>query len=93
MLEILAGVAPAPRAAFDVLARAVLAQRARLSSCILVLVEWDDARAGLLRTLRAAGMEVRALLVCAEAAVPQGLPQGVLALHPGRIEEGLTRLR
>jgi len=93
MLEILAGVTPAPRAAFDALASAVLAQRARLSSCILVFVEWDAARAELLQTLRGCGMQVRALLVCAEEANPRDLPSGVLALHPGRIEEGLTRLR
>ncbi|HSH08096.1 MAG TPA: DUF58 domain-containing protein [Burkholderiales bacterium] len=93
MLEILAGVAPASPDAFDALAGAVLAQRARLSSCILVLVEWDTARAALLRTLRGCGMEVRVLLVCAEDAMPQDLPSGVLALHPGRMEEGLTRLR
>jgi len=93
MLEILAGVAPRPRASFEALARAVLAQRSRLSSCIVVCVDWDAARAGLLRTLAASGMEVRTLLVCAENTVPPDLPQGVLALHPGRIEEGLARLR
>jgi uncharacterized protein (DUF58 family) len=93
MLEILAGVAPGPRTSFDALARAVLAQRARLSSGILVFVDWDGARAGLLRALAASGMEVRALLVCAEDAVPRDLPHNVLALHPGRIEQGLTRLR
>jgi uncharacterized protein (DUF58 family) len=93
MLEILAGVAPGPRAAFDGLARAVLAQRARLSSCILIFVEWDAARADLLRTLTASGMDLRALLVCAEDAVPPDLPQGVRVLHPGRIEQGLLRLQ
>ncbi|MDX1376951.1 MAG: DUF58 domain-containing protein [Burkholderiales bacterium] len=93
MLEILAGVTSGPRAAFESLARAVLAQRARLTSCILVLVEWDTARAELLRVLAASGMEVRALLVCAEDALPRELPSRVLALHPGRIEEGLARLR
>jgi len=93
MLEILAGVAPRPRASFEALARAVLAQRSRLSSCIVVCVDWDAARAGLLRTLAASGMEVRTLLVCAKGEIPSDLPRGVLALHPGRIEEGLARLR
>lgn len=93
MLEILASVAPGPHEAFAALAAAVLAQRARLSSCILVFVDWDEARATLLDTLAASGMELRSLLVCAEDAVPADLPQRVLALHPGKIEEGLSRLR
>jgi len=93
MLEILAGVAPGPRGSFDALARAVLAQRTRLSSCVLVFVDWDDARAALLATLAASGMALRALLVCAEDAVPPDLPPQLLVLHPGRIEEGLGRLR
>jgi len=93
MLEILASVAPGPRDAFAALARAVLAQRARLSSCILVFVDWDDARAALLSTLAASGMELRALLVCAEDAVPSDLPPQLVVLHPGRIEEGLAGLR
>ena len=93
MLEILASVTPGAPGSFDALAQAVLAQRARLSSCILVLVDWNDARAELLRTLTASGMEVRALLVCPEDAIPPELPHSVLAVHPGRIEEGLMRLR
>jgi len=93
MLEILAGVAPAPRGSFDVLARAVMAQRGRLSSCILVFVDWDESRAALMRTLAASGMELRALLVCSEDAVPPDLPPRLVVLHPGRIEEGLSRLR
>ncbi|MCG6954189.1 MAG: DUF58 domain-containing protein [Betaproteobacteria bacterium] len=93
MLEILAGVAPGPRGSFGALAHAVLAQRGRLSSCILVFVDWDDARAALMRALAASGMELRALLVCAEDAVPPDLPPGLVVLHPGRIEEGLSRLR
>jgi len=91
MLEILAGVAPSGDDSFDALARAVLAQRGALSSCILVFVQWDEARAKLLALLSGSGMEVRALLVCEEK--PAGLPARVLALHPGRIEQGLAGLQ
>jgi len=90
MLEILAGVSPSGAESFDALARAVLAQRGALSSCILVLVHWDEARRKLLDALAGSGMEVRALLVCDEK--PVDLPARVLALHPGRIEQGLARL-
>jgi uncharacterized protein (DUF58 family) len=93
MLEILASVAPCAPGSFDALVQAVLAQRARLSSCILILVDWDHARAELVGMLAASGMETRALLVCAEDAIPADLPHSVLAVHPGRIEEGLARLR
>ncbi|MGE0875479.1 MAG: DUF58 domain-containing protein [Burkholderiales bacterium] len=90
MLEILAGIAPSRADEFDALARAVLAQRGALSSVILVLVQWDDARRKLLEALSGSGMEVRALLVCDHK--PAELPPRVLALHPGRIEAGLARL-
>lgn len=89
MLEILAGIAPSRADEFSALARAVLGQRGSLSSCILVFVQWDDARRKLVDALLASGMETRALLVCEEK--PADLPLRVLALHPGRIEEGLAR--
>jgi len=90
MLEILAGLAPSRPAEFDALARAVVGRRGALSSCILVLVQWDEARRQLLDALAGGGLEVRAILVCDER--PEGLPPRVLAVHPGRIEEGLARL-
>jgi uncharacterized protein (DUF58 family) len=90
MLEILAGIAPSRPPEFESLASAVLGQRGALSSCILVLVQWDEQRRKLVETLVASGMETRALLVCEEK--PGGLPGNVIALHPGRVEEGLLRL-
>jgi uncharacterized protein (DUF58 family) len=93
MLEILAGVAPSPPASFEALGRAVLGQRGRLSSCILVLIDWDEARRELVRSLGAGGMEVRTLLVCEPARAPAEPPRGVLVLQPGRIAEGLAALR
>jgi uncharacterized protein (DUF58 family) len=90
MLEILAGIAPSGTGEFESLASAVLGQRGSLSSCILVLVRWDQPRRKLVEALLASGMETRALLVCEEK--PADLPANVIALHPGRIEEGLVRL-
>ena len=66
---------------------------ASLSSVILILLSWDEERAALLAALRAAGAEVRALLVCAERDAPRDVPPGVLILNPGQIEQGLARLR
>jgi len=93
MLEVLAGVSPSDPAAFSWLARAVVARRENLSSVILILLCWDEERRKLVAALRGAGAEVRALLVCAKEARPQGLPAWVVALHPGEIERGLAGLR
>jgi uncharacterized protein (DUF58 family) len=89
MLEVLAGVAPSRPEEFAALARAVLAQRAALSSCILVLLGWDEARRALAEALAGSGLEVRALVVSDENISP---PQAVV-LRPGQIEAGLARLR
>lgn len=87
MLEVLAGVAPSAPAEFDTLFRAVLAQRAGLTSCILVLLAWDDARRRLVEALRASGLQLRILLIGESA------PAGVTALKPGNVQAGLAALR
>ncbi|MFO1361345.1 MAG: transglutaminase domain-containing protein [Burkholderiales bacterium] len=68
LLEVLAGVAPSAPAAFEALANRVRGHRHRLTSCIVVLLEWDAARRAFVEGLRASGLEVRALLVCARGA-------------------------
>ncbi|MDA0226397.1 MAG: DUF58 domain-containing protein [Proteobacteria bacterium] len=93
MLEVLAGVTPSAPEAFSALARTLLAERGRLSSCVLVLLDWDDARRALLATLAASGLQVRGLLVCEAGKTPADLPVGVHALHPGSIEAGLAGLQ
>ena len=92
LLEILAAVAPAAPQAFGELARAVRARVARMSSAILVFVDWDDERRALAEALLANGLEVRALLVCPPGERPAGSPAWLRLLHPGEIEAGLARL-
>jgi uncharacterized protein (DUF58 family) len=89
MLEVLAGVSPSEPADFAQLARAVLAQRAGLTSCIVVLLAWDEARKNFIDALRRTGTELRVLLV-SEAA---DAPSGVTLLHPASIGAGLAALR
>jgi len=89
MLEVLAGVLPSPPAEFAGLARAVLAQRQRLTSCIVVLLAWDDARRAFVNALRGSGLEVRAIVVT-EGVVSD---KSILVLQPGKIEAGLAKLR
>ncbi len=92
LLEVLAGVAPSAPEAFEALANRVHAHRHRLTSCIVVLLDWDAPRRAFVESLRASGLEVRALLVCDRAAAPAEAPAGVLVLHPGEVAAGLARL-
>ena len=93
MLEVLAAVAPSEPAGFDALARAVAGRGASLSSVILILLSWDEARRSFLGELRATGAEVRAVLVCPKNAAPPQPAEGLTVLHPGEIEKGLATLR
>ncbi|OGA56475.1 MAG: hypothetical protein A3G81_31355 [Betaproteobacteria bacterium RIFCSPLOWO2_12_FULL_65_14] len=88
MLEVLAGVAPSAPGEFERLARAVLGQGRRLSSCIVVLLAWDDARRAFVGALRASGLDVRALLISATAEAGNGL----FVVNPGNVEAGLAKL-
>jgi uncharacterized protein (DUF58 family) len=89
MLEVLAGVTPSRPAEFSALARAVLAQRAGLSSCIVVLLAWDEVRRGFVEALARSGLEVRALVVCEESVSARN----VVHLQPGRVEAALAALK
>jgi hypothetical protein len=90
LLEVLAGVQPCHGKPFRTLQDAVLARRAVLTGCILVLVGWDEARAEFTRRLRALGLPVLALVVTARALTEP--PSWVRMLAPGRIQEGLAAL-
>ncbi len=92
MLEVLAGVGPSAPAGIEALARAVLEARAQLTSCILVLVAWDEPRRRLAESLAASGIEVRAILVCAPEDAPRAAPGWLAVVHPGAIEAGLAGL-
>jgi hypothetical protein len=97
MLEVLAAVAPSDANAFPSLARAVAGRRDSLSSVILILLAWDGERRKFAAALRAAGAEVRVLLVRAKGERPgaaaEAPPAWVTVLHPGEIERGLAGLR
>ena len=93
MLEILAGVRASAPAGFDTLARAVLGQAGRLSSCIVVLGQWDEPRRRFVESLFGIGLQLRALLVCLPEERPVGAPAWLVTLHPGAIEAGLAGLK
>jgi uncharacterized protein (DUF58 family) len=92
LLEVLAGLAPSSPAQFAEVSRAVRSRGARMSSAILVFVEWDAERRALAESLVASGVEVRAMLVCRQDERPGDVPPWIAVLHPGEIQAGLARL-
>jgi uncharacterized protein (DUF58 family) len=90
LVEILAGVRACADRAFRVLHDALLARRAALSGCVLILLAWDEARQALVRTLQQSGLPLKILLV-SERNI-QAAPGWLCVLVPGKIQEGLARL-
>jgi hypothetical protein len=90
LLEILAGVSVSPGQPFRRLHDAVLARRAALSGCILILLAWDEARQALVRTLQQSGAPLQVLLV-SERRI-EAAPAWLRVLVPGKIQEGLAGL-
>jgi uncharacterized protein (DUF58 family) len=99
MLEILASVRVCREKPFDSLLPLILARVALLSSCICVLLNWDQSRRELVRQLTGLGLPVKILVILpADASGDldpgplEGRPRDLLALKVGRIEEGLAGL-
>jgi len=90
LLEILAGVRTAGPTGFRRLHDAVLARRAALSGCILILLAWDEARQALARALQQSGLPLKVLLVSGRDI--EAAPAWLRVLVPGKIQEGLARL-
>lgn len=90
LLQVLAGVSLKREGELDILIDTLRARREQFSACICILLCWDDARRRLLDTLRAGGATVLALLV--SPAAPADLPQGIVLLRPGQMEQDLAAL-
>jgi uncharacterized protein (DUF58 family) len=91
LLEVLAGITPSGPAEFAALARVARGRAGRISSCIVVLVEWNDERRALVESLLSSGLQVRAMLVCEQK--PSDAPSWLRILHPGEVEAGLARMK
>jgi uncharacterized protein (DUF58 family) len=87
LLEILSGVRASGGQDFRRLHHAVLARRAALSGCILILIAWDQARQDLVRALQQSGVPLDVLLVSPEEI--RDAPAWLRVLRPGHIEAGL----
>jgi hypothetical protein len=92
LVEVLAAVVPKLSGDFSLLAESMLANRAELSSAILVLLAWDDARRELVAKLRAGGLQVLVLVVSKTPEKITGRAPWLVVLQPGKIESGLALL-
>jgi len=90
LVEILAGVRASAGQPFRRLHDAVLARRAALSGCILILLAWDEARQALVRALQQSGLPLKVLLVSEQDI--EAAPAWLRVLRPGKIQEGLAEL-
>lgn len=63
MLEILAAVSPCREHSIEALERLLLRHIAQVTSCVLVLVRWDEARQQLVETLKVLGVPVQVFVV------------------------------
>jgi uncharacterized protein (DUF58 family) len=92
LLEVLAGLAPSGAKQFSEIAKVVRSRGSRMSSAILLFVQWDAERRELAQSLMASGVEVRSMLVCKPDERPEAVPAWVAVLHPGEMQAGLARL-
>lgn len=85
VLEALACVAPQPDERFAMLKDCVDERAGELSSCVCVLLAWDDERRALVESLRRASVPVLVLLLDDHDAVPSPEP-GPMADQPHRFK-------
>ncbi len=100
MLEILASVRCCTDQPFSALEHLVLGHVGVVSGCVCVLMDWDEARRGFIRKLKALGVPVLVVVI-----VPRGrtqaldrgplddAPEQLLVLEAGQIEAGLAKLK
>jgi len=88
IMEILACMNPHHGEPFEVLSAEIVGEIASLSSALVVLLRWNDARRELVETLTAAGVTVRCYLVTGDGMHPPGVPEPVRCLDAGAVLDG-----
>lgn len=89
LLEVLAGVHPKRTGNLDSLAQLVIQHAGELTSCVVILNGWDEARRHFLDRLRTGGV-VFTVLAVGHGPAPDGLPG--LWLDASHIASALTQL-
>ncbi len=99
MLEVLAAVKPCRETRLEELESLVLQHSEALSGCLLVLMEWNQARRDLVRRLKALRLPVLVMVLVPRGKAddfdpgpPEDQPDRLLVLESGKIGEGLQKL-
>ncbi len=96
LLENLACVGLQPDGDFSILSRAVLEHATQLSSCLLVLLDWDEQRQTFVRRLRSLAVPLRVVVIGSAMDLDPGpmgdQPRQLHRLQADRLAEGLMEL-
>ena len=99
MLEVLAAVKPCREPRLGELEALVLEHGMGLSGCLLVLLEWDEARRALVRRLKAVRLPTLVLVLVPgnrakdfDPGPAEDQPDRLLVLESGKVGEGLRKL-
>lgn len=97
ILDVLACVDACPRNPFETLAPAIAAELERISTAVVVLLDWDETRLRFVRSLEDSGVATKVIVV--HEGTPTSDPRGhvttagpVLLLTPAEIDSGVDRL-
>ena len=88
ILDVLSCIEPHYGEPMDNLSHEIRDECMKLSSAIMVLLQWDNARRDMVGLLREHGVAVKVLLVAEEGRTPRGLPEYVEIVSGQSIREG-----
>lgn len=88
ILDVLSCIEPHPGEPMDQLALEITEERLKLSSAIVVLLCWNEARRQLVESLMEAGVAVKVVLVTDKGRKVKGLPDSVEIVSDEDIREG-----
>lgn len=89
LLDVLAGVTPERTEQFDKLLQLVMTHQKLLTSCVVIFIGWDQARADFMAQMKRNGLACVPLII-GDGPPPQG--QRGYWLESGKIAESLSRL-
>jgi uncharacterized protein (DUF58 family) len=94
LLEVLACAPVCADKPFTELSRSVESRADVLSGCLCILLDFDEQRLALIRSLRSLGVPVTAAVIASAQTLTDSLcmKEGLHRLEPGRIAEGLARM-
>lgn len=92
ILDILASIDRCPQDPLDRIGPSFAEEARQIATCVVILLRWDDRRLALIESMRAAGVQVRAVLVHDADRPTPVAPTGVTLLSDRQIAQGVERL-